>query len=84
MGPLSWVIVGGFVGMLADVVAPGSQGWRTDAMTGIVGAVIGGILLNLLGASNTTDLSLLSILVSVVSAVVLLYIVEVMRHVKGF
>jgi len=51
-----------------------------DIGVGIVGAVIGGFIMNLLGASGVGGFNLYSFLVAVLGACVLIAIVRAMRH----
>ena len=52
-----------------------SMGALANIITGIIGAFIGGIVFNLIGADKVTGLNLYSVLVSVVGACILLWIV---------
>ena len=55
MGVISWIILGLIAGWLAGffVNKPGSGIWMNIAL-GIVGAVVGGWLLNLFGGTGVT------------------------------
>lgn len=80
-----WLIVGGLIGWLASVVmkTDGQQGIVLNVIVGIVGALIGGWLLAPLlgtGTINQNNLSLPSLLVSFLGAVILLAIVNVVRR----
>ena len=80
-----WLIVGGIIGWLASVVmkTDGQQGIVLNVIVGIVGALIGGWLLAPLlgtGTINQNNLSLPSLLVSFLGAVILLAIVNVVRR----
>lgn len=52
-----------------------SMGAIANIITGIIGAFIGGIVFNLIGAEKVTGLNIYSVLVSVVGACILLWIV---------
>lgn len=56
------------------------QGLLLDIIVGIVGAVIGGWVMSLLGASGTTGFNVYSLLVAIVGAVILLAIVKAVRR----
>ena len=80
-----WLIVGGIIGWLASVVmkTDGQQGIVLNVIVGFVGAIIGGWLLAPLlgtGTINQNNLSLPSLLVSFLGAVILLAIVNVVRR----
>jgi len=85
MGIILWLVIGGVVGWLASVVMrrDGSQGIILNVVVGIVGAVIGGWLLSpLLGAPtiNSGVISIGSLLVSFLGAVILLAIVNLVSR----
>ncbi len=72
MGILSWVIVGGLAGLLAQYLMGERSGCLVAVLIGIVGAVIGGFVLNLFGIGGINGLSLWSIIVATIGAVILL------------
>jgi uncharacterized membrane protein YeaQ/YmgE (transglycosylase-associated protein family) len=75
MGILSWIILGliaGFIG--AKIVDRQGQGFWLDIALGIVGALVGGFLFDLFGASGVTGLNLYSLLVAIAGSVVVLLI----------
>lgn len=85
MGLIVWLIVGGIVGWLASIVMKrdGQQGIVLNVVVGIVGAFIGGLVFGpLLGAGtiNNSGLSLSSFIVSLLGAIVLLAIVNLVRR----
>ena len=51
------------------------MGVIANIVTGIIGAFIGGVVFNFIGAEKVTGLNLHSILVSVVGACILLWII---------
>jgi uncharacterized membrane protein YeaQ/YmgE (transglycosylase-associated protein family) len=75
MSILAWIILGlvaGFVG--SKIVNKTGEGLVMDIVLGVVGAVAGGFLFNMFGASGVTGLNLYSLLVAVIGAVVVLLI----------
>jgi len=74
MGWLAWLIIGAIAGWLASVVMGTNyrQGLLLDIVVGIVGALIGGFLFNLIGAPGATGFNIWSLFVAFVGAVVLL------------
>jgi uncharacterized membrane protein YeaQ/YmgE (transglycosylase-associated protein family) len=85
MGIILWLVIGGVVGWLASIVMrrDGSQGIILNIVVGIVGALIGGWLIGpLVGAPsiNSGELSIASLLVSFLGAVILLAIVNLITR----
>ena len=81
MGIILWLVIGGVVGWLASIVMrrDGSQGIFLNIVVGIIGAMLGGWLIGpLVGAPsiNSGELSIGSLLVSFLGAVILLAIVN--------
>jgi uncharacterized membrane protein YeaQ/YmgE (transglycosylase-associated protein family) len=75
MGILSWIILGliaGFIG--SKIVDREGQGFWLNVAFGIAGAVVGGFLFDLFGATGVTGLNIYSMIVAVVGSVVLLLI----------
>ena len=80
MGLLSWIVVGGLAGWLAGNLVKGRGfGCLGNIIVGVVGALIGGWIAQMLGGSDVTGLNLYSIIVSVIGAVILLWIVGMVR-----
>jgi uncharacterized membrane protein YeaQ/YmgE (transglycosylase-associated protein family) len=80
MSILSWIVLGllaGFIG--SKLVNKTGEGVVLDAL-GIVGAVVGGFLFNLFGASGVTGLNVYSLLVSVFGAVLFLVAYHLIRR----
>ena len=80
MDLIVWIIFGGLVGWVASMVMGTGGGLLGDIGVGIVGAVIGGFIMNLLGQSGVGGFNLYSFLVAVLGACVLIAIVRAMRH----
>jgi uncharacterized membrane protein YeaQ/YmgE (transglycosylase-associated protein family) len=73
MSFLSWIVLGllaGFIG--SKIVNKRGEGLLLDIILGVVGAIAGGWLFTLLGASGVTGLNLYSLLVAVAGAVLIL------------
>ena len=84
MNFIIWLVVGGLLGWLASMVmkTDAEQGIFLNIVVGIVGAVLGGWLLAPLfgtGTINANDFSLSSLLVSFVGALILLFVVNLIR-----
>jgi uncharacterized membrane protein YeaQ/YmgE (transglycosylase-associated protein family) len=75
MGIISWIILGliaGFIG--SKIVDSQGQGFWLNIALGIVGALVGGFLFNLFGASGVSGFNLYSMIVAIVGAIVVLLI----------
>jgi uncharacterized membrane protein YeaQ/YmgE (transglycosylase-associated protein family) len=80
MGLIVWLVVGGVVGWLASIVmrTDGQQGIFLNIIVGIVGAFVGGLLF---GANiNSGVITPTTFLVSLVGAIILLAIVNLVRR----
>jgi uncharacterized membrane protein YeaQ/YmgE (transglycosylase-associated protein family) len=73
-GWLAWLIVGALAGWLASMVmgTNARQGLLLDIVVGIIGALIGGFLFNVIGAPGVTGFNVWSLFVAFIGAVVLL------------
>ena len=76
MGFLAWIILGLIAGAIAKLIHPGPDpgGWIASLIIGIVGAVVGGFVFNLVGMGGATGVNPWSIIVAVVGAVICLAI----------
>ena len=75
MSFLAWIVLGliaGFIG--SKLVNKTGEGLIREVLLGIVGAIVGGFLFNLFGASGVTGLNLYSLFVAVVGAVIFLVV----------
>jgi uncharacterized membrane protein YeaQ/YmgE (transglycosylase-associated protein family) len=81
MGIIIWLIVGGVVGWLASIImrTDAQQGILLNIAVGIVGAVIGGLILGR-GNINNSGLTVGTFLVSLLGAIILLAIVNLVRR----
>lgn len=81
MGFIVWLIIGGIVGWLASLImrTDAQQGIILNIVVGIVGAVIAGLIFGG-GDINQDPLSLTNILWSLLGAVILLAIVNLIRR----
>lgn len=75
MSIIAWIILGliaGFIG--SKLVNKTGEGLILDLVLGIVGAVVGGFIFNMFGATGVTGLNIYSLIVAVIGAVVVLFI----------
>ena len=76
MGIIAWIVVGLIAGVLAKLIMPGDDpgGFIVTILLGIVGAFVGGFVVNLLGGAGVSGFNLWSILVATLGAIILLAI----------
>ena len=81
MGIIVWIVFGGLAGWVGSMImkTDGQQGIVLNVIVGIIGASIGGFIMNSLGEGGVSGFNLYSFLVAVGGAVVLLYIVKLIR-----
>lgn len=79
MGPLGWIIFGGLAGWIASALMKEPQGCVMNVIVGVIGAVVGGIIFNLLGGIGVTGPNLWSFIVAIIGAVVFIGIVRALR-----
>jgi uncharacterized membrane protein YeaQ/YmgE (transglycosylase-associated protein family) len=75
MSVIAWVILGliaGFIG--SKIVDKSGQGMVTDLVLGIVGAIVGGVAFSSFGAAGVNGLNIYSLVVSIIGAVVVLWL----------
>ena len=82
MGFIVWLIVGGIIGWLASLVmrTDGQQGIILNIVVGIVGAVIAGLIFGGGNINSADPLDLTNILYSLLGAIILLAIVNLVRR----
>ena len=74
MSILAWIVLGLIAGFIASKIYVGTgQGILMDIVLGIVGAVVGGYLFDMLGAGGITGFNIWSMLVAIVGAVLVLW-----------
>ncbi|MGE0805902.1 MAG: GlsB/YeaQ/YmgE family stress response membrane protein [Burkholderiaceae bacterium] len=85
MNLIIWLIVGGIIGWIASLImrTDAQQGIFLNVIVGIIGALLGGWLLSPLvgaGTINQSDFSLGALFVSLIGAVILLALVNLIRR----
>ena len=85
MNFIIWLVVGGLLGWIASLImkTDAQQGIVLNIVVGIIGAFIGGWLVAPLlggGTINQGDFSVMSLLSSLIGAVILLAIVNLFRR----
>lgn len=80
MGIILWLVIGGVVGWLASMImrTDAQQGVLLNIVVGVVGAFVGGLIFN--GGTINQVLTVNSFIVSLIGAVILLAIVNLVRR----
>ncbi len=78
---LAWLVVGLIAGWLASVIMKTNeqQGILADILLGIVGAFVGGFIVDLIGLPEVNGFSVYSVLVAVLGAIVVIWIGRLIR-----
>jgi uncharacterized membrane protein YeaQ/YmgE (transglycosylase-associated protein family) len=75
MSIIGWILLGLISGFIASkIVNKSGEGFILDVVLGIIGAVVGGFIFNVIGAAGVTGFNIWSMFVAVIGAVVVLVI----------
>ncbi len=75
MSIIAWIILGliaGFIG--SKIVNKSGEGLILDIVLGVVGAIVGGFIFRLFGASGVSGINIYSLIVAVIGAIVVLFV----------
>lgn len=77
-----WILFGAAAGWIASLVMKrdAEMGALANIVVGIVGAIIGGFIMNFFGAAGFTGFNLYSLVVAIIGAIVLLFLVGLLRR----
>lgn len=77
-----WIILGGLAGWVASMIMGrnAQMGLAANVIVGIIGAVIGGLIMNFFGQPGATGFNVYTFLVALLGAIVLLFIVGLVRR----
>ena len=81
MNVLLWIILGAIAGWLASLImnTDSEQGPVMNILVGIIGAFLGGFIMNQFGAPGVSGFNLYSLLVALGGAILLILIVSMVR-----
>ena len=76
MNLILWIIFGAIAGWIASMImrTNSGQGLLMDVVMGVLGALLGGFIMDFFGQSGVTGFNLYSLLIAVLGAVVLIYV----------
>jgi uncharacterized membrane protein YeaQ/YmgE (transglycosylase-associated protein family) len=80
MGIIIWIVFGAIAGFIASNIMGNGQGLLWDIILGIIGAIVGGFIMNAFNQAGITGFNLYSLLVAIVGAVIVIYIGRMLRH----
>jgi uncharacterized membrane protein YeaQ/YmgE (transglycosylase-associated protein family) len=82
MGVIAWIVVGLVAGLIARSIthSPHPRGCILTTVVGIIGALLGGALMNAAGKGGIGDFGLRSILVAILGAVVFLLVLRAIER----
>lgn len=77
-----WIVLGALAGWIASMIMKrdSQMGAGANIVVGIVGALLGGFIMNSLGGEGVTGFNIYSILVAIGGAIVLLFIVGLFQR----
>ncbi len=82
MGIISWLIIGALAGWIASMFTGNNEnmGAFANIVVGIIGAFIGGFIMNLIGGVGFTGFNIWSLIVAIVGAIILLLIINAFKR----
>ena len=81
---IAWIVLGAISGFIAHkIVGEPGQGFLMNTGLGIVGALIGGEVMNAMGKHEANGLNLYSLAVAVAGSIVLLVIVNLLKKMRS-
>jgi uncharacterized membrane protein YeaQ/YmgE (transglycosylase-associated protein family) len=84
MSIIAWLILGLIAGFLGSKIVDSSgQDLILDIVLGVVGAMVGGFLFSLMGASPVTGLNVYSLVVAVIGSIAILLLYHAIADRNG-
>jgi uncharacterized membrane protein YeaQ/YmgE (transglycosylase-associated protein family) len=75
VGIISWIVLGAIAGFLANMIVGGREGLIGTVILGVIGAVVGGYIAQaLFNKGDVTGVNIESIVISVIGAIVVLFV----------
>ncbi|MBK8901979.1 MAG: GlsB/YeaQ/YmgE family stress response membrane protein [Anaerolineaceae bacterium] len=77
-----WIILGAVAGWIASMIMgrDAQMGALANIIVGIIGALLGGFLFNLIGLPGDTGFNFWTLVVATFGAIVLLFLISVVRR----
>jgi uncharacterized membrane protein YeaQ/YmgE (transglycosylase-associated protein family) len=80
MGIILWIIFGAIAGFVASHIMGSGEGLLWDIVLGIVGALVGGFIMNAFGGTGITGFNIYSFIVAIIGAVIVIWIGRLFKH----
>ena len=77
-GWIAWIIIGIIAGWLAEKIMKRDHGLWTNLIVGIIGALLGGFLANMLGL-DASGSWIVGIIIATIGAVILLFLLGLVK-----
>lgn len=76
MDVILWIVLGAAAGWIASIFmgTDARQGALMNIVLGVVGAVVGGLIMNLIGAPGVTGFNIYSLVVATLGAALLIWL----------
>jgi uncharacterized membrane protein YeaQ/YmgE (transglycosylase-associated protein family) len=68
-----WALLGAAAGWIASFIT-GGRGWMANTIIGVLGAILGGAVMNDIGITGITGFNIYSLIIAVIGAIVLLLV----------
>ena len=76
MSIIVWIVIGGLAGWVAGMIMKTDGSLVKNIVTGIVGALIGGVIMSFFGAEGFTGFNLWSFVVALLGSIVLIAVIN--------
>lgn len=83
MSIIVWIVIGGLAGWIASLIMKTDGGFLKSIVTGVVGALVGGFLMDFLGQAGFTGLNVWSFVVALIGSIVLLAAINLITGKKS-
>jgi uncharacterized membrane protein YeaQ/YmgE (transglycosylase-associated protein family) len=74
MNIILWIILGAAAGWISDMIMKSDHGMLEDIILGVIGAFVGGFIMNFFGQPGVTGFNIYSLVVAIIGAVVLIFL----------
>lgn len=78
MSIIAWIIIGGLAGWIGNMIMKSEGGLLRNIVTGIIGALIGGFVMNFLGFNGLTGFNLWTFVVALLGSIILIAIINLL------